>query len=136
MSDCGTILLIDDEEAIRTLARTILERAGYNAIVTPSGELGLEMLRSRPDHVDLIIVDYSLDGLSGTELVAALRSVAPTMPIIISSGEDIDLDRLPTELQVDLGFLQKPYKAEALVEIIKVALRTPLPDQASPPVQS
>lgn len=122
MPDRKTVLLIDDEEMIRTLARAILERAGCKVLPASSGEDGLRQFEHSPDTIDLIIVDYSLLGLSGQELLRALRSVVSDIPIIISSGDSINIADLPVELKSNVQILPKPYLSSDLLQAVKAVL--------------
>ena len=122
MQSDRTILVIDDEEMVRSLARKILNRAGFAAALVSSGEEGLTTLKRQPPPCSLVIMDYSLDDLSGVDLMYAVRSVVPGIPIIVSSGEAIDLDNIPIELHLHMRILSKPYRAFELTESVKIAL--------------
>ena len=122
MSEKNSVLIIDDDPIIRSLARKILERAGFDTVLAASGEEGLALLEEDPGAYDLVITDYSLDGLSGVDLVYAIRSQAPATPVILSSGEQIELEDLPADLQSHMYILQKPYRSRQLTDLVETAL--------------
>ena len=119
-----TILVIDDDEVIRSLVQKILNRAGYDTVLTCTGEEGLEELRCCPEEIHLVIVDHTLEGLSGADLVNALRSEVPDIPVIISSGENIDLANLPAGQRPHASILKKPYRVSDLNDAVMVALES------------
>jgi len=124
MQSDKAILVIDDEEMVRSLAQKILNCAGFAAALVSSGEEGLTMLRRQSPPCSLVIMDYFLDGLSGVDLIYAVRSAVADIPIIISSGETIDPDNIPIELHPHMEILPKPYRASELTESVKIALAT------------
>ena len=69
-------------------------------------------------------MDYFLDGLSGVDLMYAVRSAVAGIPIIISSGEYIDPDNIPIGLHPHMRILPKPYRASELTESVKIVLAT------------
>jgi DNA-binding NtrC family response regulator len=122
-----TILIIDDEKMILTLAQKILARAGHETQAVTSGEEGLGLLGRESDAISLVIVDYSLDGLSGLDLMSAVREIAPDMPLVISSGQKIDRNNIPPELMKNTGVLQKPYRASELIDAVEAAVAASAP---------
>ena len=80
----ATILVIDDEESIRTLLRVILEGAGYEVLEAANGRLGLEVYRERS--ADLIITDIAMPEMDGLELMAELNRSHPQVKVIAMSG--------------------------------------------------
>jgi DNA-binding NtrC family response regulator len=116
------ILIIDDEEMIRTLAQRILTRAGHDVLVAESGDKGLELFRVNQSEVDLILLDYMMNGLSGIETLEQIREIAPGKPCIISTGQGIVSDEIPSNLRENTYFLQKPYRANQLAELVQQIL--------------
>jgi len=78
------ILVIDDEESIRSLLDTILRRKGYDVVLADSGQKGLEVFsRERPD---VIVLDLKMPGMDGLTVLQQVRSLAPTQPVIVLTG--------------------------------------------------
>ena len=73
----GRILVVDDEEMVRQTAKAILERAGYAVLVAVDGANGLEILRDQRDQIDLVLLDLSMPGKSGVEVLREIRQFDP-----------------------------------------------------------
>ena len=116
------VLVIDDEEMILSLATKILNRHGYDVITAFSGDEGLEAYAQQADQVDLMLVDMSMPGLSGLETLRRVREIEPELPCIISSGHLADKDDIPDNLTNGLYFLQKPYRADQLSDLVTEVL--------------
>lgn len=120
------VLIIDDEDMILTLAQKILGRAGHETMTATSGEDGLEALRRHADKIDLAIVDYSLDGPTGLDLVSAAREISPGVSLVISSGRKVESGNIPPELMRNTSILQKPYRASELIDAVEAAVESPV----------
>src|ERR1700759_1903132 len=83
-----TILLIDDNAVQAATRQTILKRAGYFVIAVLSPERALEQLRNTdfPEPIDLVLTDHIMPGMNGSEFVARLRELQPTLPVLVISG--------------------------------------------------
>lgn len=113
-----TVLLVEDEPAVRGLARRALVDQGYAVIDVSGGNAALARLASDRGAVDLVVCDVAMPGMSGPEFVRRLRQVYPDIPVLFISGyagEDLverGLDRLAP-------FLQKPFTAEQLAREVR-----------------
>lgn len=116
------ILVVDDEEMILSLATKILTRQGYEVISAYSGEEGLTLYAQQPDQIDLVMLDLSMPGLSGFETLRRARKIRSELPCIISSGQLADRDGTPDDLLKGLYFLQKPYRADQLSDLVSKIL--------------
>ncbi len=116
------ILVVDDEEMIRMLAQKILERSGYEVLLAESGEEGIKQAESASNSLDLVVVDMSMEGLSGIDTIGRLRKLMPDLPAIISTGHLVDISEIPSELAPNTSFLQKPYRATDLSDAVKEVL--------------
>ena len=118
----GTILVIDDEETVRNVARIALERCGYQVIAAADGQKGVDAFERDPESISLILLDMAMPGLSGEETLKRLRAIHPDTPVVVSSGFS------ETDARVKFGeaisaFLQKPYTAKQLGAEIGAILR-------------
>ncbi len=113
------ILVIDDEEMIRALARKILQRDGHEVLLADSGQSGLAIVSREHESLGLVLLDFNMHELSGVETLRRIRQVSPTMPCIISSGQIADQNDLSDDLTEHLRFLQKPYRANTLSEMVR-----------------
>jgi PAS domain S-box-containing protein len=114
----GTILIVDDEAAIRKMGQMILERAGYKVIVAENGEEAIDLFRKVADQVSAVLLDMTMPVMSGSETLKHLRDLKPDVPIALSSGftEVEALARFPVKTVE--AFIQKPYTAAYLVATI------------------
>ena len=115
----GTVLVIDDEAAVREAAMDILEMEGFAVVTAADGESGLAHVQKEETAVDLILLDLSMPGLGGRETLARLRHVAPDIDVLLSSGySQTDVDETLVKGQV-VGFLQKPYNIDQLIKTVR-----------------
>ena len=127
----GTVLLIDDEEMVRRMGRSALERFGYRVMEAENGRAAIDLFDECGDDVDIVILDLTMPVMSGAETLAALRRMRPDLPIVLSSGFS------QTEVTVRFGrnelagFLQKPYTAAQLTETVQAAIRASQPHAAA-----
>jgi PAS domain S-box-containing protein len=116
-----SILFVDDEAPIRTIARTVLERQGYRVRLAADGADALTAFREEGSHTDLVIVDLTMPRLTGTEVVHALRALRPDLRIILSTGH-LSGDALALDGQPAISMLHKPYTPDMLLQAVRRAL--------------
>ena len=119
----GTVLLIDDEQMVRNMGRSTLERYGYRVIEAENGRAALDLLANGLYDIDLVILDLTMPVMSGKETLAGLRRLRPDIEVILSSGFSETEATLRFESQHLAGFLQKPYSATRLVDAVSSAMR-------------
>jgi len=115
-----TILVVDDEPKIATLARDYLEHAGFAVLTSGDGPSALATIRQR--RPDLIVLDLGLPGMDGLDLTRELRRDS-TIPIVMLTARDDELDKL---LGLELGaddYLTKPFSPRELVARVRAVLR-------------
>jgi len=112
------VLIVDDEEMIRSLAEKILKRAGVSTISVSSGSAAVEAVALWGEETALAIVDYSMSGMTGVETIQELQKIAPHMTFVVSSGHILDHEDLPVDFKAEVHFLQKPYRANQLSELV------------------
>jgi PAS domain S-box-containing protein len=123
----GTVLIVDDEPLVRRAVRGILERGGYQVLESVDGIDGLETFLEQREKVDLVLLDQSMPGMSGDQVLLKLMEVAPEVPVVLLSG----LPGPAAGLGHATAVLTKPADASTLLCTIRdgIALkkRTPLP---------
>ena len=113
--DARTILVVDDESAVRELAREVLEEFGYEVIEAPNGETALDIHGARGQELDLVLLDLSMPGISGPETLRRLRARDPALPVVLWSGYSAE-DDLPASVGAEArAFLEKPFELSTLV---------------------
>src|SRR4029077_10714691 len=110
-----TILLVEDEDAVRSFAARALRMRGYTVLEASGGEAGLEIVRHHPGAIDLLVTDVVMPNMDGPTLVRAARRLRPEMHIIYMSGYDEDAFRRNEEKIEEMHFLPKPFGLKQLV---------------------
>jgi PAS domain S-box-containing protein len=116
-----TILVVDDEPTILSLAEQALSSYGYKVLTAASGGEALETCRRYCDEIALVISDVVMPDVSGTELHQALRNLRPAVRLLLSSGYSVSQD-LKKYLAQGVPFIQKPYQIEELVRMVRKVL--------------
>jgi PAS domain S-box-containing protein len=121
LAGLATILVVDDEDIVRRLAKTALEHRGYRTVVARNGQEALEIFGQNPD-IALVLLDLSMPVMGGEECWSELRAIRPDIRVILSSGYN-EADAFQRFSGKGLsGFIQKPYTATRLAAIVKAAL--------------
>lgn len=118
----GTVLVIDDEEAIRVIAARILRGAGMTVLVAADGPEGLGVFREHRGAIDAVILDLTMPGMSGLEAAAALRRERPDLPVVLMSGYSIQEVTRQSAGQGIAGFVEKPFRIPDLLAAVRNAL--------------
>jgi CheY-like chemotaxis protein len=118
-SPLPTILVVDDEPGIRTMIQFELSQQGYEILTAESGVKALEMLDGRK--VDLILTDMRMPQMDGLELIARVRQILPTIPIVLMTGFVEERVRKVQEQKVS-GTLNKPFTIDQLAEMVHKVL--------------
>ncbi len=109
-----TILVIDDEPTVRRTAKTALERGGYDIILAENGKEGIDVFRVLEGKIAAVLLDLTMPGMSGEEVLHRLKEIRPDVKVILSSGFS-EVEVIPKFSGKGLaGFIQKPYTALAL----------------------
>jgi len=122
ISGSGGILLVDDEEMLRSLGRELLEELGYTVYLAENGEQALEVFAAQRNEISLVILDMVMPKMGGKEAFMHLREQAPGLKVLFCSGYSCDGtgDEL-VELGAS-GFIQKPYNRGGLSRAVAAAL--------------
>lgn len=109
-----TILLAEDEEIVRNLARQVLEMYGYHVLEAAGGKEALVVCESRKDQIDLLITDVIMPEMSGRELADRVAELCPGIKVLYMSGYTDSAIVHQGELDEDAKFIQKPSRVLAL----------------------
>lgn len=118
----GRVLVVDDENMVRRLAKTMLTRLGYEVVDVSSGAEAIEAFRKADAPFDLVLLDMIMPGMDGRDCFMALKSINPDVRAVISSGfsqEDATQELMQEGVR---GFVQKPYRLTELSEVVSKAL--------------
>jgi len=119
----GLVLVVDDEPIVRNFARLCLERRGFEVMTAADGAGALRAMREVGDSIGAVLVDLTMPGLDGCDLLAQLRELRPGLKAVLSSGYDEREARGDPDGK-DLVFIRKPYESETLLRAIDAAMRT------------
>lgn len=118
-----TILVVDDEAAVRSLARDILLDSGYRVLEAENGEEALRVVEEQPDPIHVVLTDIVMPGIDGKELAERLAAARPYIRMIFMSGR-------AAEVMSDAGglisadtFLAKPFTSERLLNKVRTRLQ-------------
>lgn len=117
-----TVLVVDDEEGLRTLVCRTLRAEGYGTLEASHGAEALEVMEKAAEPVDLVVTDVVMPGMDGRELGRRLTQRWPTLPILYISAYDVnDIFRRGSP-RTSAPFLQKPFPAEGLITSVQQLL--------------
>lgn len=115
----SAVLVVDDEEMIRALAKAALEKFGYRVITAQNGKECVDIFTQRPDDFSIVLLDLTMPVMDGEEALAHLRQLRPQAKVLVISGYDeTDVMRRIGGLHIS-GFLQKPFSAGRLAQKIR-----------------
>ncbi|HKQ55054.1 MAG TPA: PAS domain-containing protein [Methyloceanibacter sp.] len=118
----GTVLLVEDEDAVRSFAVRALAQRGYRVLEATTGTEALELFKSHHGDVDLVVSDVVMPEMDGPTLCEALRRERPDLKVIFISGYAEDAFRQHLAENEDFMFLQKPFDLKQLAAAVKAAL--------------
>ena len=127
-----TVLLVEDEEAVRSFAARALRMRGYTVIEASGGEMALDAVRTHQGVIDLLVTDVVMPNMDGPTLVRAASRLRPEMRIIFMSGYAEDAFRRSADRAEDMHFLSKPFGLKQLVAKVKEVLSEAPPSKAAP----
>ena len=123
--DGQTLLVIDDEAAIRDLIRRSLESHGYGVLLACDGAEGVALFAQHRERVSLVITDLVMPIMDGAATISALRRIQPRLPIIATSGHDAS-GRAGRDSAASInGFLAKPFTVDSLLTLVADCLHDP-----------
>jgi len=118
----GTVLVVDDEEIVRKVVQSMLERYGYTVVLAEDGLQACEIFEQLKNEVRLVILDLNMPVMNGEETLRRLKLINPSVPILLSSGYN-EMEAIQRFAGKGLaGFVQKPYTSTRLAETLQFLL--------------
>ena len=123
----GKVLVVDDEESVREVARAMLENCGFTVLTAADGRQALEVFRDHADETVAVLLDLTMPGMKANEVVRELHLIRPNSKVIPSSGYDEENEE---EVVAQFGeggiagFIQKPYRPSALAREVREIVET------------
>jgi two-component system, cell cycle sensor histidine kinase and response regulator CckA len=120
-----TILLVDDEAALRLVSKLTLQHFGYNVLEADSGRHAIDMMEKHPRRIDLLLTDMVMpDGMTGRQLAEHMVAERPDLRVLITSGYSVDLLSRNLAIPDDVSFLPKPFSPQKLARAVRECLST------------
>jgi CheY-like chemotaxis protein len=118
----GCLLIIDDEEAVRSVAAEMLDLCGYRVIAAENGPQGIDIYLRRQQEIHLILLDINMPFLSGAETMVRLKEINPAVKVVVTSGFIRD-EKADVLMHLGaVGFVQKPFTLSLLATSVSAAL--------------
>jgi PAS domain S-box-containing protein len=115
----GSVLVVDDEELVRSLATAALTHFGYRVLEAVNGQDAVDVFRRHADEISLVLLDMMMPVMGGEEALEEIRAIRPGVPVIGSSGYSESVAKERFGGQGLASFLQKPYSARVLADRVK-----------------
>jgi CheY-like chemotaxis protein len=116
MSKAATILVVEDETELRQAVSKMLGKRGFSVIEAPDGTAALDAIRGQSSPIDLLLLDITLPGASGREVLQEARRLRPEMRVVVTSAYPEELAAAYLESTIE-RFIRKPYRFEDLVRM-------------------
>jgi DNA-binding response OmpR family regulator len=118
----GTILVVDDEEMIRSFSKSALESYGYQVLLAADGYEGVRLFQENSDGIALVLLDVAMPGMDGGATLQRIREIRTDVPVLICSGfGDLDIEERFAKSEI-AGFFAKPYTIKQLARKVKECL--------------
>ena len=122
------VLIVDDEASVRRLTARMLKSLAYETIEAEGPSEAMTTCNEHGSEIDLIITDFNMPELSGTEMMEKIREDLPQMKVIYVSGFDMDTVSTNAPSAADT-FLQKPYSRDTLKDLVEKILFAPVDEE-------
>lgn len=115
----GTVLVVDDEELIRSYSRSALVRYGYDVLLARDGAEAVRLFQEKADQIGLVLLDVAMPGMDGSQTLERIREIRPDVPVVICSGfGDVEVEARFAGKEI-AGFFPKPYTVKQLARTVK-----------------
>jgi CheY-like chemotaxis protein len=118
----GTILLVDDEETLRTVGSRLLESAGYRVLTAASGEEAVELYRREGSGVDLVLMDLNMPGMGGRQAMDEIAALDPRAKVLVTTGYSDQPQVRDAASATGGGYLAKPFRRSELLSAVRRVL--------------
>lgn len=117
-----TLLVVEDDDSVRMFTVRMLTTLGYNVLSAADGQKGLDLFKSQPSQINMIITDMLMPNMTGRQFVEAVREINKDMKIMFVSGYAPDDTEDGAALSQSVAFFQKPYTRDQLSKKIRDVL--------------
>jgi CheY-like chemotaxis protein/two-component sensor histidine kinase len=131
-SAAGTVLVVEDESVLRRAVSTLLRKEGFFVIEAGDGTAGAKQFCANETQIDVILLDMTLPGMSGRQVLEEVRRIRPDVKVILTSAYSQDaLAVAVSGGQKPWGYIRKPYRISELTDVLRKAVGTPPADRVS-----
>ncbi|MCP4247521.1 MAG: PAS domain S-box protein [bacterium] len=127
------ILVVDDQEVVRTVTQRSLEQYGFRVLTAENGGRAIERFAERPQDIDAVLLDLTMPDMNGMQVFRQMRAVRPDLPIVLTSGYDESDAAREVGQEPHSCFLPKPYAPRELVDAITAVINDGLEAPADAP---
>jgi two-component system cell cycle sensor histidine kinase/response regulator CckA len=120
----GMALVVDDDEAVRSVTAEMLASLGYEVVKAQSGDQAAELLAYHGERIRVVLLDLTMPGMTGEQTLRALKAIVPEVPVIVLTGYTEDEARLSFVQGAIARFLTKPFIRDELVEALEAVRRS------------
>ena len=118
----GKILIVDDDEIVRSASRDILEHYGFQTILAKDGTEALETLIMKENEISLVVLDLFMPKMDGKEVYSRMRSLRPSTKILITTGYPIDEQTKKQFTKDSVSFIGKPFDVKSFIAKINAMI--------------
>jgi two-component system cell cycle sensor histidine kinase/response regulator CckA len=120
-----TILVVEDQEAVRTITRTILKVYGYDILEAANGDEAVNIGQTHPGEIHLLLTDVVLPGMNGRQLSERLRTLRPNLKVLFTSGYTSEIIAARGVLDSGIAYISKPFSPDRLAAKVREVLTEP-----------
>ncbi len=120
----GTVLVVEDDDEVRGLVKTVLESDGFRVLEAPGGQAALTLVHNYPEKIDLVITDVIMPEMTGKQLIDLLMPLCPGVKILYMSGYSGDVLAGRGIIEAQISYLAKPFSPGSLSANVREALST------------
>jgi DNA-binding NtrC family response regulator len=121
----GIVLVIDDQEALLSVAEDMLTARGMQVILANNGPQGIALFQEHNDEIDVVLLDLKMPGMSGVEVFVALKAISTGVRVIVTSGYGEQETMAHFGNSQGVTFLPKPYRFQSLIDAVTAVLQNP-----------
>jgi len=111
--------MVEDEESLRVPVAKLLRRRGFAVIEASDGRSGMDLFREQVGKIDVVLLDMTLPGASGADVMANMSIVRPDIKVILTSAFDLETVREALHGQDPTAYIRKPYSSAQLAELLR-----------------
>lgn len=130
------VLLVEDDDAIREVVERMLVFLGYRVTACAAGEGALQILRTAPQTIDVVLTDYSMPGMNGLALAGEMRKLGSGLPVVMGTGYAETIDAATVQAFGVCEVILKPYSLQRLSDVVSQALTLRRPAAGAPVVHA